>query len=134
MVKGNFEDRSKLLFKLYDIDNTDGVSFKELIKMVTCILRSFIVTQKKIWKKWLQKKTSWKLLIIISYSTSLNLRKSVMTWMWLRKLKKTRKIKKVHKGKLLSTCHQVLSLYKCKKSSKKKLQPSKTIKKYFSNL
>jgi len=47
MVKGNFEDRTKLLFKLYDIDNTDGVSFKELIKMVTYILHSFIVTQKK---------------------------------------------------------------------------------------
>lgn len=48
MVKGNFEDRSKLLFKLYDIDNTGGVSFKELVKMVLLLLLSFTVTQRKI--------------------------------------------------------------------------------------
>jgi len=34
MVKGNFEQRSRLLFKFYDIERTGGVSYDELIKMV----------------------------------------------------------------------------------------------------
>jgi Ca2+-binding EF-hand superfamily protein len=34
MVKGSFQDRSRLLFKFYDLDCTGGVSYNELLKMV----------------------------------------------------------------------------------------------------
>jgi Ca2+-binding EF-hand superfamily protein len=34
LVKGSFEERSKLLYKFYDMSNTGGVSYQELLKMV----------------------------------------------------------------------------------------------------
>lgn len=48
MVKGSFQDRSKLLFKFYDLDCTGGVSYNELLKMVPTRSLSSIVTPKKI--------------------------------------------------------------------------------------
>ena len=47
MVKGSFQDRSKLLFKFYDLDCTGGVSYNELLKMVPDSSYSFIVILRK---------------------------------------------------------------------------------------
>lgn len=38
MVKGSFQDRSKLLFKFYDLNNSGGVSYNQLLKMVFSFL------------------------------------------------------------------------------------------------
>jgi hypothetical protein len=35
VVKGSFEERSKVLFNFYDVDKTGGVSYKEFLKMVS---------------------------------------------------------------------------------------------------
>lgn len=48
MVKGNFEERSKLLFKFYDFEGSGGVSYDELLKMVHIKWYSFTVIQNRI--------------------------------------------------------------------------------------
>ena len=51
MVKGSFQDRSKLLFKFYDLDCTGGVSYNELLKMVRDFSLSFIVIRRRIYAR-----------------------------------------------------------------------------------
>ncbi len=47
MVKGTFEEKSKVLFNFYDADKSNGISYNELVKMVCFYLAwSYLATLK----------------------------------------------------------------------------------------
>ena len=128
MVKGSFQDRSKLLFKFYDLDCTGGVSYNELLKMVCAYWFSFTVTQKKIYARWLPNKTSWKLSITISYSTFLSLNKQLVIWMSFSKQKSPSRRNNLKESNL-NTYHPAHNLLKCSRNSEKKFKQWKMLKK-----
>ena len=38
MIKGTLRERANILFEIYDVDNTGGVKFNELLKIVPFLL------------------------------------------------------------------------------------------------